>query len=195
MRAPSVASPRAKRALGSSDFGSTEAARRELSNGAYGSPFEWLMAAAWVLAVQQPARRPALSEETFIAAQWVGRTSAVVATFGRQRAGGDYLAIELLPQTGEVLRILPQLSVVWPGSVADRARCGTAPLPAWQTGWPFAPAQPRPRETGTPPPITPVAPGPSSSTSLFNIGFKPIPNRIGNRRTVLLKHHHMPVAV
>jgi CHAT domain-containing protein/Tfp pilus assembly protein PilF len=78
-RASTIVVERARRASGSKEVGSADAARRELADRFHGDPFGWLMAAVWPLAEQQPALRPALSEETFIAAQWADQTSAGAA--------------------------------------------------------------------------------------------------------------------
>jgi len=71
----------AKRAARTPEGGATDTARSELTKASLqrGSPFVWLMLAAWRLAEQQPGQRTALSEETFTASQWTGQTSAGAA--------------------------------------------------------------------------------------------------------------------
>ena len=77
-RATSIMIERARRATNSGVVGPADAARREVAYRPQGDPFAVLMLAVWPLAEQQPDRR-ALSEETFIAAQWMEQNVAGAA--------------------------------------------------------------------------------------------------------------------
>jgi hypothetical protein len=80
------------------------------------------MLAAWPLAEQQPARCPALSEETFTAAQWTGQTSAgaALAQMASRFAKGE----------GELSRLVrEQQNLSWQWQQIDRHIIATRSLP------------------------------------------------------------------
>jgi hypothetical protein len=103
---------RAKRSAGSSEIGSADTTRRELSDrSSRGDPFGWLVLAAWSLAEQQPSQRATLSEESFIATQWTGQTAAgaALAQMASRLARGEGELSRLVREQQNLIELWQQL--------------------------------------------------------------------------------------
>jgi tetratricopeptide (TPR) repeat protein/CHAT domain-containing protein len=106
-RASAIMIERVKRVAGA-ERGATEAARRELGLKQVTVPLGWLLGAAWSLAEQRPNERAALSEEAFVAAQWMGQTAAgaALAQMAARFARGE-------SELSRLVREQQNLSTLW----------------------------------------------------------------------------------
>lgn len=89
-RASAIIVQRHMRASTAADIGTMEGtARAELEQNR--SSFRWLVRAAWRLAEREPIGRAELTDEAFIAGQWLGKTlaEAAVAQMAARQATGD----------------------------------------------------------------------------------------------------------
>jgi CHAT domain-containing protein/tetratricopeptide (TPR) repeat protein len=121
-RATAIIIERAKLAVLPVEGRTKDTAAAELTLAKYGSPFAWLISAAWPLAERQPPQRATLSEETFTAAQWTGQTSAAAAL--------AQMASRFAKGEGELSRLVREqqnLSLQW--QQLDKAMVATRSLP------------------------------------------------------------------